>query len=126
MLLALSMGSFGTVLAGDKDKKKEPKDLSTMVTTAQPQAPFEDVGFIYFSQEKETSLFGSDTQASLKATVKHIEDRARELGADKVVGFTIIVGPPGEFRFIGYGTAIKWIHGSAGSQDSASAATTTP
>jgi len=105
IILSLSLATFSW--AGDWDKQVHP-GLYT-VRPDQRDSSVIDMGLIVFFQGKAATIMGSEANATLEEAVKTLEERARDMGANGVVGVSfnpIVTGEPG---IIVYGTAVKFV-----------------
>jgi hypothetical protein len=103
IIISLTLSSVS--MAGDWDK-----DPHKMLSTLKPEQKYEELGLIVFFQGKETSVFGSVSNATVEEAVKTLEERGTKMGADMIIGVSIVpMTGFGDIGLIVYGTAIKFV-----------------
>jgi hypothetical protein len=87
--------------AGDNERP------NAFFSTSQPTLGMEEVGFVWIHQPQSSKVFGSKAEATMEDALAKLEEKAKGMGADKVMGMTIIHVNLGDAGLVFYGTAVK-------------------
>ena len=117
LVILLAVLCPAAVSSEEEKQLKVPEGCMPFLSTAEAGRPYEVVALIHFFQDKATSVFGSDAEATIRAAMRELLDKAVQLQEvsgeeiDVVIGVRVVPlagSRGGEFGLWVMGTAVQY------------------